>query len=377
MKWYNEIMNKKAIMLSIYTLTSIGLVLLCLFTPCFTLLWKIIFTVVIASVLLALFLGELKFPKIYKASVLCLILEIIALAIYLALYYSGLLVHFESIESLRAWFESLGIWAKLVFFLIQIAQVILIPIPAEIITVAGVLCFGALTSFLISGAAIITGSFIAFAIGRSLGVTVLYKISSKETVDKYRKLLNKKGRILLPIMFLFPLFPDDLLCFIAGTTTMSWPYFIVTTITTRLVGLGCMCFFGSGDIIPFSGWGIPVWIVLIILLVGVALVLLKNQDKVEKFIIDLFTGNRSKNKKEKMELQSSTQMENSTDYVMFSKNGENEQSVKKDNTNEQNDNSEQTESKPPKIECDALNESDKSSKNKTIKAKKTKKAKTR
>ena len=28
-----------------------------------------------------------------------------------------------------------------------------------------------------------------------------------------------------------------------------------------------MCYFGSGSIIPFKGWGIPLWIVLAIIIV--------------------------------------------------------------------------------------------------------------
>ena len=204
---------------------------------------------------------------------------------------------------------------KKLFFTIELAQVILIPLPAQITTLAGIFAFGAFKAFLISSAAIIIGSFIAFAIGRSLGVPVLYKIAKKETVDKYRNLLSKKGRMLLPIMFLFPMFPDDLLCFIAGTTTMSWLYFIVVTITTRLIGVGCICAFMGGDIIPFSGWGIPVWIVIAIVLIGTSIILLKNQDKIENFIIEKFTKSK-KNKKtenvdnnEKLEPANNSQLE--------------------------------------------------------------------
>ena len=236
------------------------------------------------------------------------------MAVYLILYYSGLLVHFKDQETLQAWIESFGAWGPIIFFVLELAQVILIPVPAQITTLAGIFAFGPFKAFLISSLAVISGSIIAFTIGRHLGVPVLYKIAKKETVDKYRKLISKKGRMLLPIMFLFPLFPDDLLCFIAGTTTMSWLYFIVVTLATRLIGIGCICAFMGGDIIPFSGWGIPVWIVVVIALVTTSIILLKNQDKIEKFIIEKFTKNKLKNNSSKK-----TETNETDDHVVFSK----------------------------------------------------------
>lgn len=283
----------KATALTLYTLILGELTATCYLVPAFSLLWKVIFSVCFALTLVGLYLAKLKFTKIYKALVALLIFEVTIMAIYVALFYSGLLSNFTSIESTRDWFASFGVWSWVIFFLIQVAQVVILPIPAQFTTIAGVLIFGGWTAFLISAIAVILGSIIAFALGRSLGVKVAIKVSSKETVDKYRNLLTKKGILLLPIMFIFPLFPDDLLCFIAGTTNMSWLYFLIVTLLTRTFGIGCICLFGSGDIIPFSGWGIPVWIVLGILLLLVAFILLKHQDKITNWIINVF-GKKTK-----------------------------------------------------------------------------------
>ena len=283
---------KKTVALVIYTLIIVGLITFCWLAP-FSLLWQIIFTACLSFTLVGFYLALLKFKKIYKALIAILILEVLIMGIYTALYYSGLLVHFESIESTRDWFASFGAWAWTIFFLIQLAQVIVLPIPAQLTTIAGTLIFGGWIAFLISTLAVIMGSIIAFWLGRWLGVDIAIKISSKETTEKYRDMLTKKGILFLPIMFLFPLFPDDLLCFIAGTTKISWTYFIIVTLLTRPLGIGLICFFGSGDIIPFSGWGIPVWIVLIILLVTTAIILLKYQDKIINWTVEKF-GKKTK-----------------------------------------------------------------------------------
>lgn len=200
-------------------------------------------------------------------------------------FFTGLIEHFRDIESAREWFASFGVVSWLMLLLIQLLQVVVLPIPAQITTVAGVLIFGPLQCFCISSVAVIIGSVICFAIGKWFGIKVAYKMADKEVVDKYRALLNKKGKVLLPLAFLLPCFPDDLLCFVAGATTMTYKYFITITILTRLVGVAGICWLGSGDFIPFSGWGIPVWIVIGVVSLIAMFLLLKYQDNIENWIV--------------------------------------------------------------------------------------------
>jgi len=80
-------------------------------------------------------------------------------------------------------------------------------------------------------------------------------------------------------MLLFPMFPDDILCMVAGITDMSYKFFIVTVALTRPVMIAATCFLGSGEIIPFTGWGIPVWIGLFLLGVGLFFVFNKIKNK--------------------------------------------------------------------------------------------------
>lgn len=326
-----EIM-KKTLMLSLYTALSAAMIAVCFLSQAFEPAWQIGFTVIISLTLIGLFLGKLLIKKIYKILVTIFTCEVIILGIYLILFYSGLLVHFTSIEATREWIESFGVWAWLMFFILQLLQVILLPIPAQVTTIAGVLILGQLATFVISSIAVILGSIIAFALGRVIGVTVAYKVAKKETVDKYRSILSKKGRILLPIMFLFPIFPDDLLCLIAGTTTMSWLYFIITTLITRLIGIACICMsVDLAEFIPFSGWGIPVWAVIIIALVTIAILLIKNQDKVESFVINLFTKNKKNNKLNEQKSEQTENLEETTPEQTDNENIENIENNKSKN----------------------------------------------
>ena len=316
---------KKWIWITILTLLSAGAIVMSWIAP-FYLVWSIVFTVSTSLSYLFFLITILLNHKWQKLAIAINIAVICIVALFTIFYYTGLLDHFSSLEETRKWFDSFGAWAWVIFFLIQIAQVVILPIPAQITTIAGVLIFGALKAFIISAIAIVIGSFICFAIGRHLGVKVAYKIASKETVDKYRDLLTKKGKVLLPVMFLFPAFPDDLLCFIAGTTKMTWGYFIWVTLLTRLIGVACICWFGSGDLIPFHGWGIPVWIVIAIAMIFIIYFLFKYQEKVEEWVIATFTKNGKEKIKQKKKKQmekkltqeaEQTQKQDSKDYVNF------------------------------------------------------------
>jgi uncharacterized membrane protein YdjX (TVP38/TMEM64 family) len=46
-------------------------------------------------------------------------------------------------------------------------------------------------------------------------------------IEKYDRWMEKKGRFArwLAVLIFFPVAPDDYLCFLAGTTTISWRSF--------------------------------------------------------------------------------------------------------------------------------------------------------
>ena len=85
-------------------------------------------------------------------------------------------------------------------------------------------------------------------------------------------------------MMLFPFFPDDILCIVAGAINMSFKFFLITNLITRPIVYVTLCFFGSGSIIPYSGWGLIVWAILII--IGLILFYLsyKFQPQIENFV---------------------------------------------------------------------------------------------
>ena len=96
------------------------------------------------------------------------------------------------------------------------------------------------------------------------------------------------GTYLFFLMMLFPMFPDDILCVIVGLTNMSFSYFFITNLIARGVGIACTVFFGSGAVIPFHGWGLIVWGVIILIVASLFYLSVKYQNKIDEIIKQFF-----------------------------------------------------------------------------------------
>lgn len=192
--------------------------------------------------------------------VLIVLLAAAAIAgIYFLLKHYGLLEILSSQEKLQEYVAGFGIWAPIVFVLLQMMQVIIAPIPGNVTTLAGGALFGFWPAIIYSSVAIFLGSLIAFAIGKYGGRPLINRLVSPQIVDKYLNVLAQKQRLTLALMFLFPFFPDDVLCFVAGMAGYSWRYFTVMIIATRPWGLVFSALIGSGALqMPIWAWAIIV-----------------------------------------------------------------------------------------------------------------------
>lgn len=197
---------------------------------------------------------------VYKFLTLLNIVAALVLVSYIALYYSGVLEKINNVEELRKFVKESGQWGILVLFGLTLLQVVVLPIPAAVTILIGVLMYGSTVSFIVSTLGTIAGSIICFLLGKFFGYRVVAWIIGDEKAKKYADFINEKGKIPFIVMLLFPFFPDDILCMTAGLTKMTFKFFIITVVLTRPVMIAFVSYFGTGDIIPFSGWGIPVWI---------------------------------------------------------------------------------------------------------------------
>ena len=103
-----------------------------------------------------------------------------------------------------------------------------IPIlPGGVSCLAGVLIFGPWLGFLLNYLGICTGSMMAFLIARHFGRPVLGCLFQREQLVRYDQWMQPHRHLSrwLAIAIFFPVAPDDFLCYLAGTTPLSWKTF--------------------------------------------------------------------------------------------------------------------------------------------------------
>ncbi|NLW55181.1 MAG: TVP38/TMEM64 family protein [Firmicutes bacterium] len=200
--------------------------------------------------------------------------------------YGKIMGIYGSVAGFEEFIAGFGWWAPLTFFLLQVLQVIISPIPGNVTSFAGGALFGFGTGFFLSAVAILCGSLIAFFLVRIFGRPLLHRFVEEATIAKYNKVFTGKKLIFLFLLFLFPFFPDDALCFMAGFSNLPTILFMLMILLGRLPGILVASLLGAGlDYIVLSPWLILLLGTLVLLVIGVWL---KYARQIEDWITDRF-----------------------------------------------------------------------------------------
>lgn len=142
---------------------------------------------------------------------------------------------FSSVEALQAWMDSYGIWAPLIFIILQAVQVVIPIIPGGVTLLGGVILFGPWWGFVYNYIGIIAGSFAVFGISRVYGKPLMYRIFKPESIEKYENWTSNHGRFakLFAIAIFLPGAPDGVICYLAGTTQMTWKLYTLIILTAK------------------------------------------------------------------------------------------------------------------------------------------------
>ncbi len=204
------------------------------------------------------------------------------------LYASGFFLAARSLDGLRAYIVHFAPYSQLAFFLVQLLSVILAPIPSNITAAAGGVLFGTWPAFLITYGAVAAGSLLVFWLARALGRDFADRLVSRRLSDKYQDVLRTKAPVFLVLAFLFPFFPDDMLCILAGLTDLSFCRFAVIVLLTRPWGLLFASALGGSTL------DLPPWVMVPIGLAGLALFLLgmKYGDRLEESVLSRLKGQK-------------------------------------------------------------------------------------
>ena len=169
---------------------------------------------------------------------LLMLLTLLLLGGGMALLWStGFFSSLQSLEEMRRYIERFSPYSHLFFFLVQLLSVLIAPIPSNLTALAGGILFGTWTAFSLTWLAVQLGSCLVFLLARTLGQRFANRLVQKAVFNKYLELIQRKRDIFLILVFLFPFFPDDLICILAGLTDIPFRRFFLIALLTRPWGL--------------------------------------------------------------------------------------------------------------------------------------------
>jgi uncharacterized membrane protein YdjX (TVP38/TMEM64 family) len=91
---------------------------------------------------------------------------------------------------------------------------------------------------------IMSGVIVAYVVGRKWGKkAVQWCAGNEEEYEKWLKVLkSKKTNIVYLFTIIFPIFPDDILCLIAGSIKMNFWWYLFCNVLGRAIGLATFIF---------------------------------------------------------------------------------------------------------------------------------------
>lgn len=175
------------------------------------------------------------------------IAAITGLSIYISLVYGNdILPYLKDPELLKKYLLDLPVPVHLSLFILQILQVIISPIPGEVVQTAGGFLLGKYWGLLFNILGIAIGSTASFYLGRLFGQPFLIRFISEERITKFSRQMNsEKGFWGLLILFLIPGAPKDILSYVSGITPLKYWHFIIISTIGRFPGIFVTTYLGS------------------------------------------------------------------------------------------------------------------------------------
>ena len=181
--------------------------------------------------------------------ILAIVLGIIVSGIFLLVFYftgvfywdNGFKFNIELLNGLRN-----SVWLYFAFVGIMAISGTLLcmnPVGSGVFVWLGIALFGANWKCFIATLGGCLLSYIMIdAIGRIGGSKLIIKIFGEKDYIKTKDLINEKGIVYVPIMYLLPIFPDDFICLCVGSMKMKWWLHMIYALIGKSVGIATVVF---------------------------------------------------------------------------------------------------------------------------------------
>ena len=138
--------------------------------------------------------------------------------------------------AVRLAIRATGALAPVVFVVVQALQVLLAPVPGQVLGFVAGYLFGAVFGTLLSVLGATLGGYVAFRLSRRYGRPIAERLVEDEAIELFDSFSADHGDIALFVVFLVPGLPDDAICFLAGISDIDTRSFLLASIVGRFPG---------------------------------------------------------------------------------------------------------------------------------------------
>jgi uncharacterized membrane protein YdjX (TVP38/TMEM64 family) len=217
-----------------------------------------------------------RVANFFKKNWIILLIIIVLLLLFIYSYSSKGIIYSISTsdnESIIQFVNSFGALSYIMFILLVILEVVLAPIPALALYVAGGAIFGTILGSILTLIGNLIGAFIAFWIARRFGRNFVEKRVDDKMRKKFDKFSEKYGGLSLFLLRINPFTTSDLFSYLAGLTKMKVKNFLLGTGLGLAPMILVQAYFGETFVKSYPVlYAVLVWISIAYLLIFVYLI---------------------------------------------------------------------------------------------------------
>jgi uncharacterized membrane protein YdjX (TVP38/TMEM64 family) len=171
-------------------------------------------------------------PKKFTSIILAIIL--LAFFVLAGILLTPLMLDFvKHPDRLRQLVLNAGIWAPLVMVIMQIIQVIIAPMPGQVVAFISGYIFGAFKGTVLSMIGLTIGAIIAFLLARMTGRKLLRYFLHEAALNRLDTYTLKQGPFVLFLLLLIPNPLGDGVYYLAGLTNIPLLFYIILVMISR------------------------------------------------------------------------------------------------------------------------------------------------
>jgi uncharacterized membrane protein YdjX (TVP38/TMEM64 family) len=158
-------------------------------------------------------------------------------------------------EAVIAYLEQFGLAGPVLLSIVLVLQVIVAAIPGHMLMIGGAYVYDFPIAFCINLLATVGGSQAAFWLAQWAGRPVIERLAPPDLLDKWQSASARKGILFFTFAFVLPIFPADVMNYVAGLSGLPGRKFFVANLLGRLPGVVLITAVGAyGVQLSWSIW---------------------------------------------------------------------------------------------------------------------------